>query len=295
MRILSLPIGEALSGRTIRSVLSSELRCSATLLKQLKQRPDAVCLNGVPVPRLNGTVSVGSVITVDVDDPQPIPAGRICSVPISYEDDDILILNKPAGMAVHPAGMTAYAGTVAEAVRSYLGDRALHCVNRLDRGTSGLMTVAKNAYVHELLRQSLHTERFFREYLAVVVGHVIPPSGKIDLPIAREKASAIRRCIDPSGADAVTRYETLRRFKGYSLLRVIPETGRTHQIRVHMAAVGHPLMGDWLYGEEDARIGRPALHAARIVLNNPVTGREIDVSAPLPEDISVLTETIPSE
>ncbi len=250
-------------------------------------------LNGMPAPRLYVRASVGDVIAVNVDDEIPITPGGVCAVPIVYEDEDVLILSKPAGMAVHAAGMTALAGTVAEAVSAYLGGRPLHCVNRLDRGTSGLMAVAKSSYAHECLRQSLHTEAMRREYRAIVQGRLVPSQGVIDLPIARDPASAIRRRVDPDGAPSRTLYETLEAGEEYSLLRMCPETGRTHQIRVHMAAIGHPLFGDWLYGSETPElITRPALHACRLVMRSPVTGEEIDVSAPMPEDMTELLEKL---
>lgn len=286
MRILQKVITEEYLGRTIRSLLASELYCSGSLIKRLKNRAGSVCLDGNPVERLNERVTAVSTLSVDVDDEEPLPEGAVCTVPIVYEDADLLILNKPAGMAVHPAGMTAYEGTVAEAMAEYLGGRALHCVNRLDRGTSGLMAVAKSSYIHELFRQRLYSAQFHREYLALVSGAVTPPDGIIDRPIAREAESAIRRRVDPNGAKACTKYETLAAGEGYSLLRVIPFTGRTHQIRVHLQSLGHPLLGDWLYGEESAEIRRPALHAWRIVMEQPVTGEKIDISVPPPEDMA---------
>ncbi len=291
MRLIEKVIPPELAGRTVRSLLASELFCSSSLIKRLKRRPGSVTLNGAPVPRVNLCVLAGDILAADVDDEEPIPHGITCGVPLVYEDDDILVLNKPAGMAVHPAGMTALAGTVAEAVCTYLGGRALHCVNRLDRGTSGLMAVAKSGYAHELMRRSLHTAALSREYRAVALGEVSPPSGLIDLPIARERESAVRRCIDYEGFPSRTQYETLASGGGYTFLRILPETGRTHQIRVHMAAIGYPLAGDWLYGIEDPDlIPRPALHSYRLCLSSPVTGAQVDITAPLPDDMLALLE-----
>ncbi len=293
MRIVEITISPNLENRAVRALLSSELHCSAALIKRLKRRPGSILLNGMPVLRVDTRVNVGDILAVDVDDELPIPAGIACSVPIVYEDEDLLILNKPAGMAVHAAGMTALAGTVAEAVCAYLGGRALHCVNRLDRGTSGLMAVAKSGYVHELMRRSLHTAALTREYRAVALGEVSPPSGVIDLPIARERESAVRRCIDPEGFASRTRYETIATGGGYTYLRILPETGRTHQIRVHMAAIGYPLVGDWLYGIEDPDlITRPALHSYHLTIISPLTGGRIDLTAPLPEDMKALLKNM---
>jgi 23S rRNA pseudouridine1911/1915/1917 synthase len=145
------------------------------------------------------------------------------------------------------------------------------------------MCVAKSGYVHDRLRRELHSERFSREYLALAVGTVEPPEGVIDLPIARvgEKRFGAR----PDGAPSVTRYQTLRTGGGLTLLRVMPETGRTHQIRVHFAAVGYPLLGDRLYGRVSGELIRPALHSYSLRLVHPVKNEEIYVSAPLPEDM----------
>lgn len=291
MRLIKLKILPEWAGRTVRSLLASELHCSATLIKRLKRQPGSVTLNGLAVPRVNLCVQAGDLLAADVDDEEPIPKNAQCVIPIVYEDADLLVINKPAGMAVHPAGMTALAGTVAEAVCPYLGGRALHCVNRLDRGTSGLMVIAKSGYVHELMRRSLHSAALTREYRAIALGTVSPPEGMIDLPIARERESAVRRCIDPDGFPSRTRYETMTAGGGFTLLRVLPETGRTHQIRVHMAALGYPLAGDWLYGVEDPElIARPALHSYRLSMRSPITGEPVDLTAPLPEDMQALIE-----
>lgn len=285
MRIISYIVPPELDGRRIQSILASELFCSGTLIKRLKTRAGSVLVNGIPAVRLVDPVRAGDCIEADVDDEEPIPSDRHCSIPILYEDEDLLILNKPAGMAVHPAGLTELSGTVAEALSSYLGGRALHPVNRLDRGTTGLMCVAKHAYAHDLLRQVLHRS-MVREYRAIAVGEGLPPQGVIEYPIDREESSAVRRWIVPDGAPARTRYEVLSEGRGYTLLRVLPETGRTHQIRVHFAAIGFPLAGDWLYGEENHElIPRPALHSARIQMEHPITKTKLDITAPLPPDM----------
>jgi len=286
LRVISYTVPPEQDGRRIQSLLSSALFCSGTLIKRLKTRPGSVLVNGVPAVRLVDPVWAGDRIDADVDDEEPIPETRHCRLPIFYEDVDLLILDKPAGMAVHPAGLTELSGTVAEELSAYLGGRALHPVNRLDRGTSGLMCVAKHAYAHDLLRRALH-QTMTREYRAIVVGEGLPPEGVIDLPIDREEGSAVRRWIVPDGAPARTRYEVLESGGGHTLLRVLPETGRTHQIRVHFAAIGYPLAGDWLYGQEDpALIPRPALHSFRIRMTQPITHQTIDITAPLPDDMA---------
>ena len=189
-------------------------------------------------------------------------------------------------MAVHPAGLTELTGTVAEALSSYLGGRALHPVNRLDRGTTGLMCVAKHAYAHDLLRQVLHRS-MMREYRAIAVGEGLPPQGVIEYPIDREEGSAVRRWIVPDGAPARTRYEVLSEGGGYTLLRVLPETGRTHQIRVHFASVGYPLAGDTLYGRKEgcpSGLTEQALCCTALEFIHPTSGRTCGFSIdPRPE------------
>ena len=211
--------------------------------------------------------------------PQPVPFS------IAYEDEFAAVLNKPAGIAIHPAALTEETVTVAGAVCHYLRTGSFHCVNRLDRGSTGVMAVAKTGYIHRLCMESLHTDSFLREYRGICLGTPQPSSGAIDLPISRDPGSLLRRTVDPMGLPARTLYETLLPGE-LSLLRLLPQTGRTHQLRLHLSAVGHPLAGDWLYGIEDpALIPRPALHSYRLRLLHPVSRRWLDVTAPLPEDM----------
>ena len=171
----------------------------------------------------------------------------------------------------------------------YLHSDSFHAVNRLDRGTTGVMAVAKTGFVHARCMTLLHTDGFRRDYRAVCDG--LPPrqEGDIDLPLGRAEGSLLKRCPDPHGQAAHTHYEVLSAANGRALLRLTPTTGRTHQLRVHMAAIGCPLTGDWLYGTEDKTlIARPALHSYHLRLTHPVTGAVIDVTAPLPEDMQSL-------
>ena len=160
-----------------------------------------------------------------------------------------------------------------------------HPVNRLDRGTSGVMLVARSGYVHDRLRRVLHTGDFRRTYLAVACGTGLPPRGTIDLPIARADDGSTRRIPAPGGQPSVTDYTMLAERDGCTLLRVAPRTGRTHQIRVHFAALGHPLLGDALYGGEMSRLTRPALHSAAADFAQPVTGQSLHITAPIPRDL----------
>ena len=161
-------------------------------------------------------------------------------------------------------------------------------MSRLDKGTTGLMLVAKSGYVHELMKRRLHTDAFCREYLAVAEGIVAPPSGVIDAPIGLADGSSYRHEVQPDGARSLTQYETLSTADGRTLLHLLPKTGRTHQLRIHMAHLGYPLTGDWLYGTRSEAIDRPALHSHRLVFQHPITGEQIELLSPLPEDMEGL-------
>jgi RluA family pseudouridine synthase len=201
-----------------------------------------------------------------------------------------MVVNKPAGMTAHASNFLPDTPTVAGALAYARGANFIfHPVNRLDKGTTGLMVVAKSGYVHDLLRRSHHTSRFTREYRAVCMGVPDPPRGIIDSPIGRDETSAIARMVRPDGQEAVSHYEVLSEHDGMAFLKLLPLTGRTHQLRVHMASIGHPLAGDWLYGTEDIDlISRPALHSYRLQMLHPVTGEALDLTAPIPEDMQKL-------
>lgn len=251
----------------------------------------AITVNGAPVT-VRFVPCPGDVLAADVSDlPGEHPHIRPVDFPLDilYEDEDLLLINKPAGIAVHPAALTEETATIAGAAAHYLHSSCFHAVNRLDRGTTGVMAVAKTGFIHARCMAMLHTDDFRREYRAVCEGIPSPAEGDIDLPIGRAESSLLERQADPLGQPAHTHYEVLSASQGRALLRLTPTTGRTHQLRVHMAAIGHPLTGDWLYGTEDrALIARPALHSYHLRMMHPLTGTTIDVTAPLPEDMQRL-------
>lgn len=293
MARLELTVTQAQSGRQVRSLLKGELGLSTALIGRLKRTETGLMVNGSRV-FTNYALQAGDVLAVDLDaaerptDVAPIPM----ALDIPYEDEHLLVVNKPAPLACIPSSLVPGEPTLAGGLMHHLGGGAsIHLVNRLDRGTTGLLAAAKNAWVHDRLRRQLHTGAFLRRYLAVCAGMPDPREGTVALPIGRAPGSAIRRQADPMGQSAITDYRVLEERGGFSLVELTPQTGRTHQIRVHMAAIGCPLAGDWLYGEEDrALIGRPALHAASLELIHPVTGRILRFAAPLPEDIKDLLE-----
>lgn len=214
--------------------------------------------------------------------PRPIP------FEIVYEDDDLFIINKPSDTPIHPS-VNNYDNTLANGLAWLFEQRGepfvFRCINRLDRDTSGLLILAKHALSSALLSAMVQKRQIHREYLAIAQG-LVPDLGTIDAPIARAEESVITRCVDfDKGEKAVTHFERLSFKDGYSLVRLRLETGRTHQIRVHMKYLGYPLIGDYLYNPDYRIMKRQALHSARLSFPHPITGRWMDFSAPLPPDM----------
>ncbi|MEZ4628247.1 MAG: RluA family pseudouridine synthase [Eubacteriales bacterium] len=292
MRTLKRTIEPAADGRTVRSLLRQELACSDAHISRLKRREQGILLNGARC-YVTARVRSGDELQIEIGD---LPDGHIVPMAypldVRYEDEDLLIIDKPAGIAVHQSTRDPQELTLENAVCHYLGGNiSPHPVSRLDRGTSGLMTFAKSGYIHERIRRQMHTDALFRAYLGVAMGHVSPPCGAIELPIGMAQGSTLQRAIRPDGQAAKTAYESIAVNERFTLLRLIPYTGRTHQLRLHRAAVGYPLAGDWLYGAEDrALIGRPALHSRELMLVHPITGVRIALTSELPEDMRRLIE-----
>ena len=279
------------AGKPVQSVLLNRMQISKSLLSRLKRRPAGILVNGRRVYatcRLNA----GDVVRADVGDEAPprALAPREMALTVLYEDAFFLALDKPAGVPVHPTKDPLEAN-LEQGLLWYLPEGAYpHFVSRLDKGTTGLMLVAKSGYAHELMKRRQHSDAYYREYLAVAEGVPDPPCGTIDAPIGLAAGSRYAHCVRADGARSVTEYETLRASGGRSLLRVRPQTGRTHQIRVHLAYIGHPLAGDWLYGEQSESIQRPALHSHRLVFEHPLSGKRIELLSPLPADMAALLQ-----
>lgn len=269
--------------------LLRRLNISLTLRRKLKQAPDAIKVNGQPAGWL-AIVKPGDTVTIEWPGecriiPAPLPLS------IVYEDEALLVINKPAGLLVHPTSGPPEP-TLANAVVHYLGaghprSCGFHPLHRLDRNTSGLILLAKNPHIQHLLSVG-DAKQITREYLALVSGIVQPPTGVIDAPIGRHPASIIERMVRSDGQPAVTAYETVQHFRRHCLLKLRLETGRTHQIRVHLAHIGHPILGDDLYGGSTEHINRQALHAARLRFTHPLTGENIDLAVPPPADMASL-------
>ena len=259
-------------------------------LTQLKKMHESILLNGV-WSYMRASVQDGDILTVHIQEPESSPHIPPVSLPLDivYEDEDIVVVNKPAGMPIHPS-LNNYENSLANGLMYYYQEQGkpfiFRCTNRLDRDTSGLTVVAKHMVSSCILSGMGVRHEITREYLAVVRGVLKPSEGTIDAPIGRTGSSMIERKIDyENGERAVTHYRAIKEQNGHSLVSLILETGRTHQIRVHMKYIGRPLVGDYLYNPDMEYITRQALHSYRLAFAHPVTGEKMEFTAPLPEDM----------
>ncbi len=292
-RRLELPIGPELAGIKVDTLLKRHLRLSGTVVRRIKWLEDGILVDGKRVST-RYTPRVGEILSVRLSDPErrsgivPVPG----PLDIVYEDEDLLVLNKAPGISVHP-GPGHFDDTIGNFLLAYYDSRGqegdFHPVHRLDRGTSGLLVVARHPHAQEVMKRQLHTPDFQRIYLAVCVGAPNPPEGVVEAPLGPKEGSLMEQTIRADGKPARTRYETVQQAGPYALVRFTLETGRTHQIRVHAAYLGHPLAGDFLYGEElPGTIDRPALHSAKLTFRHPITGRQMSFAQPLPPDMRQL-------
>lgn len=283
---VKLPEGEIWPAR---QYLRQVLGISGTIWKRIKHS-GTFMHNGVPANATRTQVRNGDTIAYDILRPSDIEPEDL-PLDIRYEDDFLVIVNKPAGQLVHPTTKEAH-GTLGNALLAWYARRgehhAFHPVHRLDRDTSGLVLIAKEPQVqYQLTTERDGKKAFTREYLALIEGTLTPASGLIDAPIARALPSIILRKVapPPEGKEARTHYETVRTNGKLSLLHLVLDTGRTHQIRVHLAHLGHPLLGDDLYGGSCTLLSRQALHAWRLSFRHPMTHEFVVVTAPLPSDM----------
>ncbi len=259
-------------------------------LTQLKKMPRSILRNGT-WSYMRTPLSAGDTLTVHIQETASsphIPAEEL-PLDIVFEDEDILVVNKPAGMPIHPS-LNNYRNSLANALMYYYQEQGkpfiFRCTNRLDRDTSGLTVIAKHMVSSSILSGMCVRHDITREYLAVVRGAPDPPEGTIDAPVGRTGSSLIERKVDfETGEHAVTHYRLVTERNGHSLVSLVLETGRTHQIRVHMKYIGHPLVGDYLYNPDMEYISRQALHSYRLAFSHPVTGKPMEFTAPLPEDM----------
>ena len=280
------------AGRKLRDILRQVMGVSYGAMKSAKW-DGRITVNGVPTP-VDAIMREGDVGAIRWKD-APVYAVKPYPLPLTipYEDEHLFVIDKPAPLASqssanHPDD------ALENALFSHLGcpaDYVYRPVNRLDKGTSGLMLVAKTPHAQHRLQRLLHTEEFRRTYLAVVEGHLPSPRGTVDAPIGKEDAASIRRLVTADGKPSVTHYEVLRESASRSLVRLVLETGRTHQIRVHMAHLGCPVCGDFLYGTELPELpGRFALHSHEVQLLHPLTGEKLHIVSPLPDSLTSLLD-----
>lgn len=288
-RTLTYPITEQETNQTIEQFLRGK-SYSSQCIKELKKQWGSILINDEP-QYMRHYMQAGEILTVQIQEEcssEKIPPVEL-PLDIIYEDEDLLVVNKPAHMPIHPS-LNNYENSLANALAWYFEKQnnpfVFRCINRLDRDTSGLTIVAKHMLSGGILSSMVAKRAIHREYLAIVRGHISPESGTIDAPIGRKGDSIIERQIDfEQGERAVTHY-TLQEYKnGHSLLSIHLETGRTHQIRVHMKHIGFPLIGDHLYNPDMEYMTRQALHSYRLQFTHPITGDPMDFTTPLPEDM----------
>lgn len=264
----------------------------SAVLKSIEE--GRVLLNGALPPKAGVKLSLGDVVSADIVEARPISASpQDIPIDILYEDNDIVVVNKPQGMVTHPASGSPD-GTLVNALLYKVSDLSgingeirPGIVHRLDKDTSGVLVVAKNDRAHLSLSEQISTKKALRYYYAIVVGNIAAEQGRIDKPIARSKRDRKQMAISEDGRNAVTLYRVIERVKGYTLVECELLTGRTHQIRVHMKSIGHPVLGDPVYGKPAAIAPNgQLLHAHKLVLYHPVTGEKMCFEAPVNEVFS---------
>lgn len=291
-RIFNYNISELPAPMSIKSFLKRKGFSTRSQIV-LKSRPGSVLVNDTPV-FLTHMLCNGDTLTLRLSEETSSEHIKPVRLPVEilYEDMDLLVVNKPAGMPIHPS-QNNRDNSLGNALAWYFAQRGepfiFRCINRLDRDTSGLTIIAKHVVSAGMLSSMIASKGkngIRREYLAIVRGSVTPVQGTIFAPLARKEGSVIERVVDfEKGERAVTHYRVLYENNGYCLLSLELETGRTHQIRVHMKYLGFPLIGDYLYNPDMERMKRQALHAHRLEFTHPVTGQPMAFTAPLPEDM----------
>ena len=286
-RIFTYKITEKDAGKTVGTFLL-EHEYTPTCIKFLKKAENLITVNGKWefVNKVLQENDILETVFLDDENSENIPSVEM-PLDIVYEDEDVLVLNKPPKLPIHPTKGYEY-HSLANGVVHYYEKQGIpfvfRSINRIDKDTTGLVIVAKNMLSGSILGEAMRNREIRRTYLAVTEGE-LPESGTIDLPIGRREGSAVERCIDENGAKAVTHYERLHYANGHSLAQIRLETGRTHQIRLHMRAIGHPLPADVLYNENFAVIGRHALHSWKLEFPHPITKEILCFEQEMPEDM----------
>jgi len=272
----------------IKSVLQNELNLSKRLILKLKTN-NKIFLNG-NLEYVTKEVKINDKIEVEIDfeeDSENIVPTEM-KLDIIYEDDAYLVLNKPAKIETHPT-CANYENTLSNGVKFYFNSiglkRKIRPINRLDKDTSGLIIFAKNEYIQECLIKQMKNNEFQKEYLAILEGILEQTHGLINAPIKRKQESIIERCVAPDGDMAMTEYEVISYNGNKSIVKFILKTGRTHQIRVHSKYIGHPILGDFLYGNRSLEIDRQALHSYKTKFIHPITKQIVQYETTIPDDM----------
>ncbi|MDD3223829.1 MAG: RluA family pseudouridine synthase [Clostridium sp.] len=277
----------------IREYLKKSLDISSRFIKKASM-DKKISVNGSTV-KMNFMIENGDKIEINLsrDESQNIVPEKI-DLSIVYEDDYVIVVNKPHGMIVHPT-KNYQSGTLANGLLYYFKEKGENCivrlVNRLDMDTSGLVLIAKNQFAHMALSRDMKLESFKKGYKAVVMGNMDKEAGTIDLPIYKSD-DGIKRIIDERGQRSITHYSVEKHLKNADLVKLNLETGRTHQIRVHLSSIGHPICGDTLYGGDSQLMTRQALHAYSLQFPHPKDGRIIKLEIDIPDDIKNLIKKL---
>lgn len=293
MRELEYVVGEDFDNSTVKSFLRRGCGVSARLLAKLKRVENGITADGIKVRSID-RIRAGQKVVLKLPEDSVYLEGADIPLDIVYEDEDILVIDKPAGIAVHPSAGVVQP-TIAEAAVAYFNSKGKTCkfrpVSRLDRNTSGLLLAAKNPHAAHLLGlqigKSAGSGHITKEYLAVVQGR-LEGKGTIEQPIRIKPGHGIMREVGEGGKYCLTRWESLAADDQLSLIKAVIETGRTHQIRVHLSWLGHPLAGDTMYGGDCRYISRQALHCHKLEFTHPVTGEKLSLLSPLPADLAEL-------
>ena len=280
-------------------------RCAEGMTRSAAQRlieEGCVQRNGKPGKK-NDKLSPGDTVTFEIPQPKEVDIRPTeMALDIAYEDADVVVINKPKGLVVHPAAghqddtlVNGLLYALGEDLSGINGELRPGIVHRIDKDTSGLLAVAKNDYAHTWLASQLKDHSMYRVYDAILCGNLKEDSGTVNAPIGRHPSDRKKMCVTARNSkEAVTHWEVVRRYRGYTHVRCRLETGRTHQIRVHMAHIGHPILGDVVYGHKKPELGQDSqcLHAGTLCFTHPRDGRPVMVMAPLPEYFAKVLEKL---